>query len=187
MAQYVVRRPMILLGASCLGINQLSIIEMLLLLLSMLCSKKLTETQFNMITKRLFCSLIFYLVTPVLLSVNLKGSNVTEIKIGIILAQTIAKEKDVSTWRSGDFYASAFLVARDEINNNSHLLPRHRLEYVYNDTKCLDDRAIRLLQYQVFQRNVVGIIGFGCSRCDCLAKYASAFDIMIVSHVSDNQ
>ena len=114
------------------------------------------------------------------------------IRIGILLAQNISigkqKGKDdevaVSTWKSGDFYASAFVIAIDEINNNPDLLPRHKLEYVYNNTECLDKKAMKLFHYQVCQRDVVGVIGLGCTRCNFLAEYAGAANIMMVSHVS---
>ena len=116
---------------------------------------------------------------------SMKPNATKEIRIGILLAQTISDDKTVSAWKSGDFYASAFQIAVEEINRNPSFLPGHYLTFVYNDTKCLERRAMELFHYQVFQRNVVGVIGLGCSKCECLAKYAGdGANIMMVSHVS---
>ena len=122
-----------------------------------------------------------------LLIINVWSSssfNITEIRIGILLAQTISPSLSVNGWESGDFYASAFQIAVEEINNNTHLLPGFKLEYFYNDTKCLEEGAVKSFHHQIFEKNAIGVIGLGCSKCDCLAKYASFANIMMISHVS---
>ena len=106
------------------------------------------------------------------------------IRIGVLLAQTFPENSSRNAFESGDFYASAFLVAINKINNDSKLLPHQRLEYVYNDTKCLAEETAKVFHYQVCQMNVVGVVGLGCDGCDLLAEYAgAAANVIIISHV----
>ena len=112
---------------------------------------------------------------------SLEANNTTNIKIGILLAQRVLNN---TWWKSGNFYASAFQIAVDRINDDPQLLHGHKLEYVYNDTECSEEKSIQLFHYQVCQMNVAGVIGLGCSKCDGLAKYAGAINVNMVSHVS---
>ena len=126
----------------------------------------------------------YLLIISVWLSSSLNVNNVTEIRIGILLAQTMSDSVTISDWKSGEYYASAFKIAVEEVNQNSQLLPGYKLEYVYSDTKCLEGDAVTSFHDQIFRKNVTGVIGLGCSKCDCLAKYAGFANIIMISHVS---
>ena len=113
--------------------------------------------------------------------------NRKQIFIGLLLP--LSFDKPGSHYRGGAlFYAEAFLIALEAVNNNPSLLPGYRLDYVFNDTKCTELNNIRAMYYQYQLRDrqnlpVHGFIGLGC-ECSTAAKFASAMKVPVVSHVS---
>ena len=90
---------------------------------------------------------------------------------------------EAPTSAEGSFYAPAIVQAVDDINNNSNLLPGHRVSFIWNDTRCNEDQSLRALSYQIHEKNVSAIIGPGCT-CQVQARLASALDIPMISYVS---
>lgn len=119
------------------------------------------------------------------------SSNITDnrkpIFIGLLLPFSFETHR--SYYDGGAlFYAEAFLLALEAVNNDPTLLPGYRLDYVYNDTKCTELNNIRAMYYQYQLRDrqnlpVHGFIGLGC-ECNTAAKFASAMKVPVVSHVS---
>ena len=105
-----------------------------------------------------------------------------EIRIGLLIPYT--SKVVMSTYKTGEYYVSSFLIAADKINNDSDLLPGHKLSIVYNDTGCLAEKEIQLFYYQLAKMNVAGIIGLGCAGCKIVAAFAGALNVPIISHVS---
>ena len=83
----------------------------------------------------------------------------------------------------GKSYAPAVLLAVENVNNRSDLLPGHHLSLIWNDTSCDETQALQALTYQIFVKRVDAIIGPACS-CQTEARLASALDIPMISYVS---
>ena len=82
----------------------------------------------------------------------------------------------------GKYYASAITLAIDDINNDESLLPGIRLNFIWNDSKCVEELSIDALIYQ-WEKRVHAFIGFGC-KCFTQARIAATLNLPIISHVS---
>ena len=113
------------------------------------------------------------------------STSLKEIVIGLLLPYTFADSVKMSTYKRGEFYASAIDIALEEINKNPDLLAGYRLTYIWNDTKCLESVAINSQYYQLRskQDKIDVFIGLGCS-CNTVARIAGVLNIPIISHVS---
>ena len=108
--------------------------------------------------------------------------------IGLLLPFTLASHGGEYGGGGAKFYAEAFNLAIEKINNDSSLLPGYKLDYVFNNTRCSELDGIRAMYYQYQTRDrkglpIHGFIGLGC-QCSTAAKFASAMKVPIVSHVS---
>ena len=84
----------------------------------------------------------------------------------------------------GKYFAAAISLAVEAVNNNSNLLPRQRINFIWNDTLCNEERSLRELT-EHWHKNVDAFIGPGCS-CDAAARLAAAWNLPMVSYVSIN-
>ena len=111
-----------------------------------------------------------------------------QIVIGLLIPYNVTGAADLSRYSGGEYYASAFLLAIEDINKNKNLLPGITLDYVWNDTMCLDRVAIKsqIWQHRSYQgkerKGVDAFIGTGC-KCASVVKNAAALNLPIISHV----
>ncbi len=118
---------------------------------------------------------------------NPTSGNTKTIFIGLLLPFTFARLR--SEFKGGaKYYAAAFPLALKSVNENPRLLPGYKLIYTWSDTRCTEKYNIRAMydQYQTRDKQglpIHGFIGLGC-ECDSAAKFASAMEVPLVSHVS---
>ena len=115
-----------------------------------------------------------------------------DVFLGLLIPYNVTGGADLSGYSGGEYYASAFLLAIEDINNNKQLLPNVTLHYVWNDTMCLVDLAIRsqIWQHCSFKgtqqrTGVDAFIGTGC-KCTTVVRNAAALNLPILSHVSSS-
>ena len=119
-------------------------------------------------------------------------SPVKEVVLGLLIPYRVTGGADLSGYVGGEYYAAAFLLAIEDINNRTDLLPNIKLTYVWNDTMCLVDLAIKsqIWQHCSFQGSertgVDAFIGTGC-KCTTVVRNAVALNLPIISHVSITQ
>ena len=112
-----------------------------------------------------------------------------EVVLGLLIPYRVTGGADLSAYTGGEYYAAAFLLAIEDINNRTDLLPNVKLKYVWNDTMCLVDMAIKsqIWQHCSFQGSqrtgVDAFIGTGC-KCTTAVRNAVALNLPIISHVS---
>ena len=112
-----------------------------------------------------------------------RKENKSEIVVGLLIPYTFDGSRvSMSTYHSGAFYASAILIALEDINKHGSLLPGKNLSFIWNDTTCVERTAIKQQHYQQ-QKGVYAYIGGGC-HCTTIAKNAGAYDIPMISYVS---
>ena len=113
-----------------------------------------------------------------------------EVVLGLLIPYKVTGGADLSGYSGGEYYAAAFMLAIEDINNDTRLLPNIKLRYVWNDTMCLVDLAIKsqLWQHSSFQgeerTGVDAFIGTGC-KCTTVVRNAVALNMPIISHVSE--
>ena len=90
----------------------------------------------------------------------------------------------IPSYLTGTYYASSLLIAADEINDDTKLLPGRRLRVIFSDSQCLAETAVQQVLYQWRKLNIAAIIGAGCDECKTVARIAGSLNIPIVSHVS---
>lgn len=116
-------------------------------------------------------------------------SKAKEVVLGLLIPYKVTGGADLSGYSGGEYYAAAFVLAIEDINNRTDLLPNIKLKYVWNDTMCLVDLAIRsqIWQHCSFQGSertgVDAFIGTGC-KCTTAVTNAAALNLPIISHVS---
>lgn len=111
------------------------------------------------------------------------GKHENIIKLGVIIPYTLGAAK-ITAYYSGRYYASAMYIAIDDINNNTNLLPNHKLTLVWANSECDWKRTLNY-QYQMMQdEKVDAFIGCGCGDCKTAARNAAAFNLPMISHVS---
>ncbi|XP_077977730.1 atrial natriuretic peptide receptor 2-like [Glandiceps talaboti] len=87
------------------------------------------------------------------------------------------------SWPVGRRIASAFLVALDEINNSTSILPNRTISFVWNDTQCNAMEGLReVVDLWTHVKPLHAIIGPGCDIvCEPAALLASAWAIPMIS------
>lgn len=105
------------------------------------------------------------------------------ILLGVLLPFSLGLN-EMTAYYSANFYASAMFLAIDDVNDNPNLLPNHRLELVWADTKCDWKKTIQLQLDMMKEQNVDAFIGGGCQGCEATARNAGAANIPLISHVS---
>ena len=116
------------------------------------------------------------------------SDNRTKIHIGLLLPFVLSSHGSEYRGGGAKYYSEAFSLAVKRINNDPTLLPGHKLDFVFNDTRCNELDNIKAMYYQYKSRDVRnmpvhGFIGLGC-QCNAPAKFASALKVPVVSHVS---
>ena len=111
-----------------------------------------------------------------------------QIMIGLLLPFTLSAHGSEYGEGGAKFYAEAFNIAVERINNNVSLLPGYRIDYIFNNTRCNEIDSIRAMHYQyMFQKNrgstIHAFVGLGC-HCKAPVKFAGAINVPVVSHVS---
>ena len=106
------------------------------------------------------------------------GRNFT---VGLLIPYTAPDTSSVDLF--GMRYAPASLLALENINNSTHLLPGHHLSLVWNDTKCDRNLALKALIYQIYEKRVDAVIGPAC-HCEVGARLANVENIPMISYVS---
>ena len=121
--------------------------------------------------------------------INSVGGTEKEVVLGLLIPYKVTGGADLSGYSGGEYYAAAFMLAIEDINNRTDLLPNIKLKYVWNDTMCLVDVAIKsqIWQHCSFQGSertgVDAFIGTGC-KCTTAVTNAVALNRPIISHVS---
>ena len=105
-----------------------------------------------------------------------------DVRLGFLLPQNATTNASVGALAPGNVYASALLLAIGAVTNDSTLLPGHQVTFVWNDTQCSEEVAVKAMIHQM-GRGVQGFIGPACS-CETTAKLAAAFNIPMISYVS---
>ena len=116
-------------------------------------------------------------------SAKFSKKNNGTILLGVLLPFSLGLN-EMTAYYSANFYASAMFLAIDDVNNNPDLLPNHRLELVWADTKCDWKKTIQLQIDMMKDQNVDAFIGGGCQACEATARNAGAENIPLISHVS---
>ena len=112
-----------------------------------------------------------------------------EVVLGLLIPYNVTDEAGISGYSGGQYYAAAFMLAIEDINNRTDLLSNVKLRYVWNDTRCLVDLAIKsqIWQHCSFRSSertgVDAFIGTGC-KCTTAVRNAVAMNLPIISHVS---
>ena len=106
------------------------------------------------------------------------GRNFT---VGLLIPYTTPDTSSADLF--GIRYAPASLLALENINNSTHLLPGHHLSLVWNDTKCDRNLALKALIYQIYEKRVDAVIGPAC-YCDVGARLANVENVPMISYVS---
>jgi hypothetical protein len=111
--------------------------------------------------------------------VNCRAGKIT---LGILLPFETAGDflSDNRQWTKR--YAGMIPYAINTVNNDPNLLPNHTLSFVWKDTECRTDKALRGMAQQ-WSENVDAFIGLGCF-CEESARLASALRLPVVSNVS---
>lgn len=84
--------------------------------------------------------------------------------------------------RPGQQISGALTMALDEINNDTHLLPNHTLDFIIAETYGLENYSIRVT-VELINQNISVYIG-PQETCIHEAKIAAAFNIPMISYVS---
>lgn len=121
------------------------------------------------------CWIFLFLILPSL--VECQGN----LTVGLLLPFQSAVATG-SDFNAGKWYASAIEVALQRVNNDSSFLPSVHINYIWNETGCEEERALRNMAWQ-FQQKVDGFIGFGCT-CATQARFAAAWNMPVISYVS---
>ncbi|XP_066910581.1 resact receptor-like isoform X2 [Clytia hemisphaerica] len=108
------------------------------------------------------------------------------ILLGVLLPYSLGKAQ-MTAYYSGSFYASAMFIAIDDVNNNTDLLPNHKLELIWADTKCDWKETIQLQLNMMKDLQVDAFIGGGCEGCEATARNAGAENLPFISHMCQEQ
>ena len=114
-----------------------------------------------------------------LLTLQPTAANVT---LGFLLPHNATTNASVGALAPGNHYSSALLLAIAAVKKDSSLLPGHQVTFVWNDTQCNEEAAVKAMIHQM-GKGVQGFIGPACT-CETTAKLAGAFNIPMISYVS---
>ena len=81
-----------------------------------------------------------------------------------------------------NMYASGITLAVEKVNSNPQLLAGHKLRYIWNDTACVETKAVKQQLYQL-EAGVDAFIGPAC-ECKTAAIVAEAVNKALISYVS---
>ena len=105
--------------------------------------------------------------------------NVTNITVGYL---TVDQTKHFIRGKQGRKISGAISFALELINNDTSILPRHRINMIWGDTMADTLVGTRLLTDQ-WKAGAVAFIGFEDS-CSVEAKVAAAWNLPLISYVS---
>ncbi len=111
--------------------------------------------------------------------VNCNARNIT---LGILLPFKTDGDFLSDNRQQARYYAGMIPYAINTINNDPNLLPNHTLSFIWKDTECRTDKALRGMVQQ-WSENVDGFIGLGCF-CEESARLASSLGLPVISNVS---
>ena len=103
-------------------------------------------------------------------------------KLGLLIPYTTVLPHLATDFNKGELFASAMTIAVEQINADPSLLADYNLTFVWKDTKCNEQIAVREQLNQV-DSGVQAFIGPGCN-CHTAARKAAAFNMTMVSFVS---
>ena len=106
----------------------------------------------------------------------------TNITLGILLPFRASAVFTKDTRQQAKYYAGIIPYAIDIINKDPSLLLNHTLRYIWNETECKTEKALKGMVQQ-WSRKVDAFIGLGCF-CEVPARLASALGLPVISHVS---
>ena len=133
-----------------------------------------------MLTIRWIFAVVFSLAT--VLTRFYLNCSAREIKLGILIPFNESIDYIADNRQQAKYYAGMIPYAINKINKDPNLLPNHNLSFVWNDTKCKTENALREMTQQ-WRDGVDAFIGLGC-YCDTPAELASALRLPVISHVS---
>lgn len=105
-----------------------------------------------------------------------------EITLGILLPFENDGDYRSDNLQQAKYYAGMIPYAINIINKDPNLLSNHTLRFVWKDTECRTDKALKGMAQQ-WSENVDAFIGLGCF-CEEPARLASALGLPVVSNVS---
>ncbi|XP_028406591.1 receptor-type guanylate cyclase Gyc76C-like [Dendronephthya gigantea] len=132
-----------------------------------------------MLTIRWISASVFFLV---LLSSRFEASSsANNITLGILLPFKTHGVFTKDNLPQAKYYAGIIPYAIDIINKDPHLLPNYTLRYIWNETECDTEKALKGMVQQ-WTRKVDAFIGLGCF-CEVPARVASALELPVISHL----
>ena len=128
-------------------------------------------------------SWIFTIVSffAVLLSQFFAYCNARNITLGILLPFKTDSGFLSDNRQQARYYAGMIPYAVNTINSDPNLLSNHTLNFIWKDTECRTDKALRGMVRQ-WTKKVDAFIGLGC-YCDEPARLASALRLPVISNV----
>ena len=112
--------------------------------------------------------------------------NRTILKIGLVLPYSFYCGRRCPSphpKKEGNTFAAAFKIAVDHVNKEETLLPNHRIEWEYNDSRLLENETIRAFYHQRERLNITALVGLGWF-CHSISQIASGNNIPVISYVS---
>ena len=83
----------------------------------------------------------------------------------------------------GPYISSAMIYAVNDINNNKNLLPYHKLQLIWEDTRCELNRTLAIQKTMHQNYNIDAYIAGGCLHCEQEASNAERIDKAFISYV----
>jgi hypothetical protein len=117
----------------------------------------------------------------VLLTQFYANCNARNITLGILLPFKTDSDFLSDNRQHARYYAGMIPYAINSINGDPNLLSNHTLNFIWQDTECRTDKALRGMVQQWIER-VDAYIGLGCF-CEEPARLASALGLPVISNV----
>lgn len=108
--------------------------------------------------------------------------NCDNLTLGILLPFENIDEFEADNLKLAKYYAGVIPYTIDLINRNKSILPNHTLNFIWKDTACKADYALKGMVDQWKEKADV-FIGLGC-HCEQPARLASALGLPVISNVS---
>lgn len=128
----------------------------------------------------LLCIIYFFITGGIVYSSKFDNvDGVENVTIGYL---TVDKTEVFMRGKQGRVISGAITYAIELINNNSEILPKHRLQMIWGDTMADTLIGTRLLTTQ-WRQGAKAFIGLEDS-CSVEAKVAAAWNLPMISYVS---
>ena len=103
--------------------------------------------------------------------------------LGIILPVENFNNFEADDQKAARYYLGVIPYTVDRVNKDRKILANHTLQYIWNDTGCKVDNALRIMSQQRWEKKADAFIGLGC-HCELPARLSSALNLPTITHVS---